>query len=368
MLEKFNQKIDTKKNLRDKKELNIYGREKFSPEKAGENVGLLVEEFKNHYSSLGYIEHPPVLISSGIDQSVRFIGSHISVFKPYLSGEKIPDPGFFMRQDCIRTKNADRLLEDDYFPNWGSYFVSLGTLTRPERLMEVCDETFNFFEHRLEISPENIKIRINSSDLDLMAACNKHYGHSNLEIDTKKIEYYRHKIGVEGIAGRNFNIALRDSNSEAYSDVGNIIIYENNQEKLGIEVALGSSTILKQLYGLEHVQDCNPVFELKTDNEAIRRKFEDAIITSAVLFREGLRPFGQHNRNRILKQYVKSLSYFRAKSGMSLDELAGAVSGFETREFSESDERIASVLIEFVKSYENELIVKKDLTESDKKR
>lgn len=69
---------------------------------------------------------------------------------------------------------------------------------------------------------------------------------------------------------------------------------ENNKKRLGTEIARGTSTILKQLHGLDHVQDCTPVIGLETiENQAIRRKFEDAIITSTVLHREGLRPFGQ---------------------------------------------------------------------------
>ena len=349
-------------------ESNVYGKEKFSPEVAKERVESLVADFKGYYSLLGYREEPPVQISSGVvDPTVRFIGSHISVFKPYLCENNVPAPGIFMRQNCLRTRNADKLLDDDYFPNWGSYFPSIGVITPPERLDEACDETFNFFEKRLAISPENLLIRISSADTDLIDACKKRYGESNLEIDSRKPEYYRHNIGMEGVRGRNFNIALRNTNAEGFADIGNIILLEDAQKQLGVEIALGSTTILKQLYGLDHVQDCTPVMGLNVENETIRRKFEDAIITSAVLYREGLRPFGQNNRNRILKQYVRSLSYFRAKSGINIEDLSQIVSNFEKREFPESTDRVAGVVTEFVKAFENELLVKKNLTDDDKK-
>ena len=93
-------------------EHNVYGREKFLPEIAKEHVESLVTDFKEHYASLGYQEEPPVQISSGVDPTVRFIGSHISVFKPYLAEGIAPNPGLFMRQDCLRTRNADKLLDD----------------------------------------------------------------------------------------------------------------------------------------------------------------------------------------------------------------------------------------------------------------
>ncbi|OHA89521.1 MAG: hypothetical protein A3B03_00590 [Candidatus Zambryskibacteria bacterium RIFCSPLOWO2_01_FULL_42_41] len=346
---------------------NVYDKEKFSPETAKDHVESLVTDFKDYYSLLGYREEPSVQISSGIDSTVRFIGSHISVFKPYLGENNVPAPGIFMRQNCLRTRNADKLLDDEYFPNWGSYFPSIGAITPPERLDEACDETFGFFEKRLAISRENLLIRINSADTDLIDTCKQRYEGDNLEIDSRKPEYYRHNIGMEGVRGRNFNIALRNPNGEGFADIGNIILLEDAQKQLGVEIALGSTTILKQLYGLDHVQDCTPVIGLNVENETIRRKFEDAIITSTVLCREGLRPFGQNNRNRILKQYVRSLSYFRAKSRIDIETLSQIVANFEKREFPESTDQVASVVMEFLKAFENELLVKKNLTDDDKK-
>lgn len=346
---------------------NVYGKEKFLSEMAKERVESLVANFKDYYSSLGYKEEPSVQISSGVDPTVRFIGSHISVFKPYLSKNDVPDPGIFMRQNCVRTRNADKLLDDDYFPNWGSYFPSIGAITPPERLNEACNETFIFFEKQLAISPKNLLIRVSLVDTDLIDACKKRYGECNLEIDSRKPEYYRHNIGMEGICGRNFNIALRNPNGEGFTDIGNIILLEDARKQLGVEIALGSTVILKQLHGLDHVQDCTPVVGLNVENENIRRKFEDAIITSVALYCEGLRPFGQNTRNRILRQYVRSLSYFRVKSRINIDNLFQIISNFEKREFPESTDHIASVVIEFVKAFENELLVKKSLTSDDKK-
>ena len=213
---------------------NVYDKEKFSPETAKDHVELLVADFKGYYSLLGYKEEPPVQISSGVDPTVRFIGSHVSVFKPYLGENNVPTPGIFMRQNCLRTRNADKLLDDDYFPNWGSYFPSIGAITPPERLDEACDETFNFFDKRLAISPENLLIRISSADTDLIDACKQHYGENNLEIDSRKPEYYRHNIGMEGVRGRNFNIALRNPNAEGFADIGNIILLEDAQKQLRI--------------------------------------------------------------------------------------------------------------------------------------
>lgn len=369
MTEKIKPNFDkNEQESENKPECNIYGKEKFSPETAKEHVESLVIDFKEHYSAIGYKEESPVQISSGVDPTTRFIGSHISIFKPYLSENNVPSPGLFIRQDCLRTRNVSKLIDDDYSSNWGSYFTSIGAITPPERLHEACNETFDFLEERLGISPENILVRISSSDIDLMNACRQRHDENTMEIDSRKPEYYRHKIGIEGIHGRNFNIALRNINDNGFDDIGNIILLEDGEKQLGVEIALGSTMLLKQLHGLDHVQDCTPVIGLSgIENEIIRRKFEDAVITSTVLYQEGLRPFGQHNRNRILKKYVRSLSYFRAKSGIDIEKLTQIVSDFEKIQFPESGEQIAGVIVEFVKSFENELFAKKNLTNDEEK-
>ena len=361
---------ENQKNEKGESACNIYDKKTLLPEKAKECLDSLVKDFKEYYLTLGYKEEPAVKISSGIDPTVRFIGSHISVFKPYLADESIPNPGLFMNQGCLRTRNVDKLLDDNYSPSWGSYFTSIGAVTPPERLADACNEAFDFLEKRLAISPSNILIRISATDTDLLAACRQRYKENTMEIDTRKPEYYRHNIGMEGVRGRNFNIALRDSkNRNEFSDIGNIILLENTEKQLGVEVALGSSTILKQLYGLDHVQDCTPVIGLNNiENTTIRRKFEDAIITSTVLYAEGLRPLGQNNRNRILKQYVKSLSYFRVKSKMSIETLTQTISDFETNVLLTSpDQASAVIIVEFVKAFENELSMKKNLTDDERR-
>jgi len=342
-------------SIESKSENNIYDKEKFSPEKAKEYVDDLTSKFKDFYSSIGYNEEPSVQISSGIDPTVRFIGSHISVFKHYLIGDNVINPGVFMEQPCIRTRNADKLLDDSFSPQWGSYFLSIGTLASPDRLKEACNEAFDFFERKLGIARENLLIRINSADEDLMETCRERCDNDNLEIDTQKPEYYRHKIGEKGITGRNFNIALRNPNGAGFADVGNIIVLENSEKKLGIETALGTSVILKQLYGLDHVQDCNPVIGLeKIKDQMMRRKFEDSIITSTILLSEGLRPFGGSARNRLLKKYMNSLIYFKDKSGLDMHELQTIISEFEKKEIVDSDKSISNYMIEYIKALEGD--------------
>jgi hypothetical protein len=348
-----------------KREIIFDDRRSFSLAKSKAYVDSLIFIFKEHFHRLGYREEKPVKISSGIDSTVRFVGSPINVLKQYLIKREVPYPGVFIHQNCIRTRNANKLLDSNYSPNWGSYFPGIGAITPPERLKEACNETFDFFEKTLLIAVEDIAIRISSLDTDLVSICKERFGENVLEIDTKMPDYYRHKIGIDGVRGRNFNIALRNAKSKDFSDIGNIILFEDGNRQLCVEIALGATTILKQLYGLNHVQDCIPVLGLKMGDENLRRKFEDAITVAVVLYLEKIRPNGQHNRNRLLKKYISSLSYFRAKAGMDIDSLAKVILDFEKREFPEAKGFITDEVINFIKLFEKDLMRKTNLTNSE---
>lgn len=346
---------------------NFYGRERFVPAEAKQYIESIIGNFKDHYSSLGYQEESSVLISSGVDPTVRFIGSPISVLKHYLIENRVPTPGVFLHQDCIRTKNLKYFLDDDFVPVWGSYFPNMGAITPPKRFYDGCNETFDFFEKRLGILPANILIRINSADKDFIRACQRRYGARNLEIDGKDPAYYRHTIGTEDIIGRNCNIALRGPNGKCFSDVANLISIENSQSQLCLEMSIGTTTILKEIYGLDHVLDCTPVVGLESVDRKFRRKFEDAIITSMVLFHEGLRPKGQNNRTRIFKKYIQAISYFRARCHVSVDELFRIIHAFEEMQFPGTNESESAIMTGYICAFEKELIDGKDLTEEQGK-
>src|SRR5437879_3092457 len=135
--------------------MDAYGRKRFSLEEAKNYTSLLIDDFKDHYTSLGYHEKLPVNITSGIDPTVLFIGSGISILKPNILEGTISAPGIFIVQNCLRTHNTKWLLNEDRPLVWGSYFTNVVLVAPSERLREACYETFDFFEKRLNIHPQN---------------------------------------------------------------------------------------------------------------------------------------------------------------------------------------------------------------------
>jgi hypothetical protein len=312
--------------------------------------------YREHMTGLGYEDHPPVALTSGVDPTVRFIGSHISVLKPYLLDRTVPEDGYILVQDCLRTRNVQTLLDDDYFPKYGSFFTSLGGIAPPESLDKVCADVATFITDELGIPRENIRANVSSSDEDLLAACNRNFSPQNIHYDTKDPAYYTHRVGIEGIGGRNFNIAIPSPVSDTYEDIGNIIMIESETGQLGVEIALGDSTTLKQLYGLDHILDA---YDLQLPrpqlDPALVRKMEDAIMTSVVLFQEGLRPDASNNKTRILRSYCKALAYYRRRAGMSFDELEQIIFDTESSRLPTQSENVHGHILEFIRSYDQQL-------------
>lgn len=283
---------------------------------------LLTGIFKDHFEGIGYDTEQPVGITEHLDSTVRFIGAPISVLKPYFMDGIIPTKGILMVQNCIRTQNVKSLFDITLCPKYGSFFTGMCVLASYDRLRILCEETCSMLYEKLGLTEGEVCVNINSEDEDLMNAVRGLLPSSMVNLNTKPHEYYRHKYGIEGVRGRNFNFAIRNVSTDEFVDIGNVIVIESGKEKLGIELALGDTTIMQQLLGLGHVQDSYNL-ELPTflPSEALKRKLEDAIITCLALFREGLRQNASSTQARTLRSYVKALSLYRRLCRISLDDL-----------------------------------------------
>jgi len=325
---------------------------KFERKDSHKHMQNMIDGFLDYFQARNCVLHEPVKISSGIDPTVRFIGSHISVLKPYFMNDSIPEGGYVMSQPCVRTRNLKSYEDDSFYPNWGSYFPSLGILTRPNRLGEIVAQTYEFIQDQWNINSRDIKIRINAQDTDLMNLANKMFKPEMFEVDTKPLKYYRHKLGIEGVWGRNFNFALRDYGKDTFSDIGNIIILENKDKQLGIEVALGSSTVLKQIYGLSHVLDCHPVLGLEKyiDNPNTRVKMEDTIVTSMALYSEGMEPSNRDNAARLMKKYLEIMKKCTEQTNLPKEVLRKTLHQYEFLEYGNNDGERTQKVMDFVLS------------------
>lgn len=324
----------------------------------------MIADFREYFLDNGYSETPPVKITSGVDETVRFVGSHISPMKEYFLNENIPEDGMIMSQPCVRTRNYPKLLDDTFVPAWGSYFKSLGVLVRPEKIEELCDQSIEYLLSVVKIPRENLTLRVNKEDTDLYNLADK-YRSLDIGYDDSSMpeKYYRHKLGVEGVWGRNFNYAINANGT--LHDIGNLIILENAEKQFGVELALGTSTILKHYFNLPHVNSANPVPDIENLDSPLRFKFEDSMITSAVLLSEGLRPSASDNKERILRSYLRGIIYFKNKLDIPSDAVVQMMHEFESSQ--NLNHEGSDFIKDYIPSAEQSLLSQKDTSPEEQK-
>lgn len=281
----------------------------------------ITSEYQDLFVSKGYDLEPSVPITAKLDPTVRFIGAPISVLKPYFLNDSIHPTGNVMVQNCIRTRNLKLLFDLTTVPKYGSFFTGLCTLVKYNRLSDLSADAMEYFYGSLGLQEGEVCINVSAIDRDLLGVSQKILPIQLINIDTKPPQYYRHRYGVEGVFGRNFNFAILNNLTNEFDDVGNIIIIERGDEKIGVELALGDTTIAQQLLGLEHVQD-NYALGVTFDNEAVGRRVEDAMLVALSLYSEGLKPRNASlTQSRILRSYMKCLSVGRRQLKMDYNTL-----------------------------------------------
>lgn len=294
----------------------------------------IIDGFLNHFSMRGYSMKEAVSIdNNGIDNSVYFIGAPISVLKPYILNQNIPSPGICMHQGCIRTKNTKTVLDDSVIPPWGSCFSWLATLTPFEERKRLLQDAIIYFLEVLKIPRDQIRIQISSADSDLVNLLQEIECPIGLVFDEKPSVYYTHKYWMGEIVGRNFNFVLREKESEKFNDIGNYIFIENGEKKHGVELALGTSVIMKELFELEHLMDTSIISWIFCAEKPLMRKFQDCIVSAVLLYRLWVRPNASNTKGRVLRSYLEGVVYFQDKFGISPEKLLWWIQHYELLEY-----------------------------------
>ncbi|MFB5759346.1 hypothetical protein [Paenibacillus medicaginis] len=323
---------------------------KFSAQHIRMNHQNIIDRFNSYYESKGFVKHAPVSINSKMDPSVYLIGSTISVLKPYLFAGEIPDRGFYLVQRCIRTHNSRILMKDGEFPKWASYFQSIGTLSPVNRLNDVCREVWEFLHNELEIASQDIMIRASAVDEDLLHFWRQLEDRPVIELDAFPRTYYRHRYGHEQWTGRNINFALRQQDGDRFEDIGNLIVIEHIQghEAGGVETAFGISTLLARKFSLRHPIEASLISTIIPFHLENTCKLSDALAVVLHLVREGIKPNASNTRGRILRAYLRGLSYLMKQNHYSPACIKKFAQAYELEEYgslTESGEHLFFYLV-----------------------
>lgn len=304
-----------------------------------EKLTLIQNEYTTFLREKGYNENKPVKITSGVDKSVVLVGSTISVLKPKLLNNSIHKNGEFLFQRAIRTQPL-KVMTVNQTSEWSSYFDATGLLV-PQNLGEklVYDVLF-FLINKLNLSKDDIMIRINCNDTDLMRIVKNVSDMCNVEMNTREEKYYKHRYGLDeyGIYGRNFNIALKDKKACEYKDIGNIIIIENQNKKFGIECAIGLNALLMRMEGLKTSIEASSISDIVKLKSPPQHKFADCLSVVSHLAYENVEGLKKRNPIYLYRKYLKYLEYWSEELNLKREDAIAMIKNYLKMEYNNYDE------------------------------
>lgn len=304
-----------------------------------EKLTLIQNEYTTFLREKGYNENKPVKITSGVDKSVVLVGSTISVLKPKLLNNSIHKNGEFLFQRAIRTQPL-KVMTVNQTSEWSSYFDATGLLV-PQNLGEklVYDVLF-FLINKLNLSKDDIMIRINCNDTDLMGIVKNVRDMCNVEMNTREEKYYKHRYGLDeyGIYGRNFNIALKDKKACEYKDIGNIIIIENQNKKFGIECAIGLNALLMRMEGLKTSIEASSISDIVKLKSPTQHKFADCLSVVSHLAYENVEGLKKRNPIYLYRKYLKYLEYWSEELNLKREDVIAMIKNYLKMEYNNYDE------------------------------
>lgn len=316
-----------------------------------EYLDFVENKFCECFSQKGYLHENPVAITSQIDSSVTFIGSAISTMKKYVLNKNIGIPGRYIIQNSIRTQALKNILS--FNPSmFGSYFKALGALVEYQNLEKLVLDTFDYLLNYLGIPCKDIVIRINSSDSDLVKSIDKVSRDIIRQYDSFPDKYYKHKYGLEKekIRGRNFNIGVRKKNTDIFLDIGNIIVMENDLEKLAVELALGNCTISMAYFGSNSTVESSRMSDVFKIDSTEKTKFADGVISTAVLMHEGIDIIKAHRWFEYnFKKYCRAIEFWKNQLGIEYETISKYIRNFLILEYHQDIKLTDEEMIKYLK-------------------
>ncbi|WP_459176103.1 hypothetical protein [Ewingella americana] len=286
------------------------------------------EAFSQAFSGAGFTFHQPDGLIPSHDKSTLFTGSTISTFKPYLQQNAglVLNPMFTV-QDCLRTQNNLAMQDVVNYPKWSSLFSSVGAIGRYQDRYLIVQALRDFISNLELNTPARLRINIASRDHDIIDMLEAEGMADYLHFDSQQPAYYCHKFGMDGITGRNCNLAV-SSDGETFMDIGNLIVIESAQAPLGVEAAFGLETIVTRMHGL-----CSSILALSAAtcfsiHSAENLYIIDALVACVAIMSFDIQPIA-NNRGRVLRRYLQGLNQLRLKNSISIEFIADAARHFE---------------------------------------
>ncbi len=299
-------------------------------------------QFRTFFEGKNYQHRKSALMSSGIDPTVRFVGSHMNTLKADMNNRDIHSP-IYIVQPCLKTKNISSYEDPHFYPRYGSYYMSLGLLAPANCLEQICLDTHEYLLSCKSIHDQNISYLVSSSDTEMLTALKRSLPKGIIHVDTLPEHKYDHQYGINRVSGRVIRVMLQnDSDKEAEMIAVIALLTHEEEGHLFTEATIGIASILKLTENLSNVMDVYPLSPL--GNSCLHLQVEDILVATIELYQEGLRPSNKHNRNRILKKYIKHLFALCEKLQLTPESIKNRIVEYEAS--TGQQETISATLIE----------------------
>ena len=306
-----------------------------------EYLNFVEDKFKKCFNEKRYIEEPPVDITSKIDPTVDFVGSKISPLKKYLDNEDYGDIGRYIIQECMKFKSY-KYLKTDVPQRFGCYYRGMGIIAKPE-LERIVKDTFDYLIDAkfLHIPPEDLCIKISSSDVDLIKATRDVDSKITRLVDQSSIEHYRHSYGMDekNIFGRDFNIGLRKKDTDDFLSFAAFVIMENKERKLAVDMGISNLALSMYNFGTNSTVSSSRMADFIDIDSITKEKFADSLIAVATLLKEDITNNKSKHLRKKFKQYKQALNYWNEQLQYTNEDLVNLIVNYLTAEYHSSFEQ-----------------------------
>lgn len=307
-----------------------------------EYLDYIENAFDGHFYQKGYQREEPVEVSSRVDPTIDFVGSKISPLKHFVISGNISEQGHYLIQDCFRTKGMKKLktLEPSKF---GSCFRIMGTLTKPD-VEKVVFDTFDYLVNEVGIKPQDLMIKINTDDEDLMAATRSAAG--NIPRDENAVDaHYRHRYGLDelGIFGRDFNIAARKQKTDGFVSVATVVLMEQNNRPIGVDMGIGNLSLAMCNFGKDNTLTVSRMADVINIDGIETQRLADSLMGLALMQKEHVRDLSTHadraskNFRWKFNKYQDAVVYWKSQFELSDEEVLEYMQRYIDLEFKNNN-------------------------------
>lgn len=234
-------------------------RDGLSPLEASLFARVIKQRFMTHFALNGYTgeENKSIVAPDG---DPFFVVDTMTFHKELIAQKRVPEPGIYAAQDCLRTQNfrnyVDFVSKQDGL-KYMSLFQMIGVTAHPEA--PIFEDGWGFLVNQLGLPEDDISIKVSDRDQDLIDGFRKAGvpdGVLQIGPDIQNPRYYQWSYGVNSsmrdLRGRGVTFAVRYEDSD-FKDIGNLIaIKDSNGHIQAWDYGFGVETLIAATYGLKN--------------------------------------------------------------------------------------------------------------------